>query len=399
MATARFARKPSSATRISDVDKNQLYRFKPTRGDGKMRLADLVGQGEVDSIVANNRIEFLATGDTGKGMDTKQQEVVEAMARDVNVHSPATGPILFLNLGDIIYGPGKSSGYANKFYRPNKSWLQPVPGFQGVILGIPGNHDGEVRDERDKPSLAAFTDNFCQPKGKDSTMAASFQVKMPNQPGAYWWLEAPFLDLIGLYSNAAEDFGVLGVDARDTHQQDWLRATLKSIAKTRKTGGRKSLVFATHHPPYSQGFAAHTTGHPGSPKLLKQIDEACSAAGLWPDMFISGHSHNYQLYKRRISVGGGKMATIPYIIAGTGGIGSQPVPSNINAKDPTGTVTYASGRGKLHDGSEVYGYLRIRATASIVQSTFVQTIADHRNPVETVAIDLATGDETSPQII
>lgn len=398
MPKPHFQRDPSRLSKSASASNNQLHPFPPTRGDGRMDFADLVGKKEIQSILKKKRLEFVATGDTGRGINSKQEEVIEAMSKDQNPDAPASGCVFFLNLGDIIYGPNKSANYANRFYRPNKQWMQPKAGFEGIVFGIPGNHDGEVRDPADAPSLSAFTDNFCQPVGSQAPMAATFGVQMPHQPGPYWWLDAPFVDVIGLYSNAAEDFGILSSSAQDTHQMDWLETTLKTIRKARAKH-RKALVFASHHPPYSQGFSQSKQGHPGSPKMLTQMDEACQSAGLWPDMVLSGHSHNYQLYKRRVPNGSSSEKLIPYVIAGTGGIGSQPVPSNINATDPTGKVTYASGRGKLHDGSEVYGYLRVRANARLIQATFVQTISNHRSPIETSAIDLATGQETTPEAI
>jgi hypothetical protein len=393
MPAPRFSRMRDPNARSINVDKNQLYQFKKTRGDGRFSLKSLIGQSEIDAIRASGSIEFEAVGDTGKGDNTQQSAVIEAMAKDVNVEHPAAGATFLLNLGDIIYGPGKKSAYANKFYRPNKAWLQVAPGFKGIILGIPGNHDGEERDERDK-SLAAFNENFCQ---TDPPMAASFGATMPNQPGAYWWLESPFLDLIGLYSNAAEDFGILGADERDSHQQEWLLTSLKSIADNRQNGTRNALIIATHHPPYSQGLSASGQGHPGSPEMLAQLDAACKEAGIWPDMFLSGHSHNYQRYMRTVTVADGRnKVVIPYLIAGTGGIGSQPVPFNIGNMDASQSVTYANALGSVGSEHTVYGYLRVHVSATITQATFVQTLSDHRNEFETVAIDLGTGQKTIP---
>ena len=395
MNPPRFTRQIDTTANSISTDKNQLHKFKPTRGDGRMNLTDLVGQSEVDAITRSGSIEFLATGDTGKGINSAQSEVADAMARDFNAAHPETGATFFLNLGDIIYGPDKSSHYSNKFYRPNMSWLRPAQGVEGIILGIPGNHDGEVRDASDKPSLKAFMENFCVAHSpRDNSTATSFNVKMPNQPGPYWWLSAPFLDLIGLYSNAAEDFGTLGVNSRDTHQKVWLQKTLATIADARKQGERKALVIATHHPPYNQGLTSGGGGHAGSPEMLSEIDAACQSTGVWPDLFLSGHSHNYQRYMRTLPhAEGGKV--IPYLIAGTGGIGSQPVPRNIGNVDNNLGVLYKNALGSK-PGSAVYGYLRIHASATIIQATFVQAIGDHRNPFETVAIDLATGKETNP---
>jgi hypothetical protein len=393
--TPRFHRSTDPKLDSVKADKNQLFKFDPSRGDGRFTLESLVGSDEINAIIASGSLEFSAVGDTGKGDNTEQSEVADAMARDFVADAPAKGSTFFLNLGDIIYGPGKESGYANKFYRPNKAWLQPAPGFKGIILGIPGNHDGEVRDPRDKPSLSAFLENFCQKTGADAPMAKSFGVTMPNQPGPYWWLDAPFIDLIGLYSNAAEDFGILGINAQDTAQQDWLANSLKVVAKNRKAGTRKALVIASHHPPYNAGLSETAKGHPGSPQMLAQIDAACKSAGIWPDMYISGHSHNYQHYTRTLQVDG-KSKIIPYLIAGTGGIGSQPVPQNIGNMNADKSVSYDNALGSKSKEETVYGYLRMHASKSIVQSTFVQTLSDHRQDFETVAIDLATGQKTNP---
>src|SRR5690349_2281036 len=163
-----------------------------------MLLTELVSAHEVAAIEGQGQIQFQATGDTGVGLESQQEDVAQAMSRDLNITHPERGPTFFLNLGDIIYGPHKRSLYANRFYRPNMPYLHPAPGFDGIILGIPGNHDGEVRDPTDDPSLGAFLENFCAEPNTNPPMADSFGVVMPNQPGAYWLLDAPFLDLIAL---------------------------------------------------------------------------------------------------------------------------------------------------------------------------------------------------------
>jgi len=389
MAVNSFSRQLIEGVTDATPDKNQLYDFPPTRGDGKMDLADLIGQTEVNNILTSKSIEFLAAGDTGLGDHTEQSTVVDTMSEEFIPTNPGNGATFFMHLGDIIYGPQKQSNYAGKFYRPNMSWLKPAPGIAGLILGIPGNHDGEVRDPDDKPSLGAFLENFCT---QNPEMAASFNVTMPNQPGPYWWLSAPFLDVIGLYSNAAEDSGTLGIDDADTKQQKWLEDTLKKIAAERQSG-RKALVFATHHTPYNRGLSATGKGHPGSPDMLLQIDAACRNADVWPDMFISGHSHNYQRYMRS-KVVDGRTRTIPYLIGGAGGHGSEPVATNFGNK--SNDVTYEAGLGAT-DQADVYGYLRIRASTSVIQSTFVRVIGSQRQQFDTVAIDLSTGARTAPE--
>jgi len=44
------------------------------------------------------------------------------------------------------------------------------------------------------------------------------------------------------------------------------------------------------------------------------IDVACKATGLWPDVVLSGHAHLYQRFTRKVS-----NREIPYVVAGSGG--------------------------------------------------------------------------------
>jgi hypothetical protein len=68
-----------------------------------------------------------------------------------------------------------------------------------------------------------------------------------TQPGVYWMLDAPFIRIIGLYSNCLENPGFLeGDKGRNTSQLDWLKKTLKSISSKKDN---KALIIATHHPP------------------------------------------------------------------------------------------------------------------------------------------------------
>jgi len=377
--TPRF---PSFASR---QDTSEAHPVPPIRGDGRMTLEELVGAPVIAAIQQKGKLQFQAAGDTGVGSPA-QVDVAQAMARDLDPVHRENGPLFFLNLGDIIYGQGKKKLYANSFYRPNLDYMHAPHSYDAFVLAIPGNHDGEVRDAEDRPSLSAYLDNFCQNPGMNAPMATTFGVTMPNQPGAYWWLDAPFLDLIGLYSNSKENDGMLGADASDTHQQIWLASTLTKIAAQRAQG-RKALVIAVHHPPYSAGLQAHGSGHPGSPKMLKAIDTACTSAKIWPDMVLSAHSHNYQRYMRRLKIPGLQpLAEIPYCVMGGGGISIQPVPFGVG-QNHSGTAT---DKVAYENALFSYGYGRITATANTISSTFVGTDQNHRNEFETVTIDLTT---------
>jgi hypothetical protein len=398
MQMSRFNRNVVAGS-STPSDKNQLWEVPQPKRDPQIALADLVDAAEITAIEQAGEIQFQAMGDTGVGLDSQQPEVAEALARDINVAHPEKGPIFCLNLGDIIYGPKKKSLYSNRFYRPNMPYLHPAPGFDGIILGIPGNHDGEVRDPDDSPSLTAFWENFVSDPGTNPPLAQSFGVVMPNQPGAYWHLQAPFLDLIGLYSNAAEDFGLLGKDAADSHQQTWLEQELKAIRGQRSSQQRKALIFAMHHPPYSLGLQEHGAngGHPGSPAMQAQLDAACASAGIWPDAVLSGHSHCYQRYRRQCKAEDGQVFDIAYFVAGTGGIKTQPAPIGIGrVKVESGAPGLAKSTVTYGNGLESYGYLRISATPSRLAVTFVRTERNHRQEFETVTIDLESQTQIAP---
>jgi hypothetical protein len=396
VAVAQFNRKPRKR-RSANGNNDQRFSVPPPIRDEHIQLADLVGAPEVAAIQKAGVMQFQATGDTGVGLNSNQPEVAEALARDIDVNNPANGPVFFLNLGDVIYGNGKSALYANRFYRPNMPYLHPTAGFDGIILAIPGNHDGEVRDPADSPSLSAFQENFVQPLGSQPPMAKSFGVKMTNQPGVYWLLNAPFLDLVSLYSNAGEDTGLLGLDLSDTQQSDWLIQTLKAIKQDRKKQ-RKALILAMHHPPYARGLQETGFGHPGSPDMQAQLDAACAAAGIWPDAVLSGHSHNYQRYQRHCIVGPKHEFDIPYFVVGTGGINLQAAPTGIGAhkdENPTppgftqSTVTYTNG-------DENFGFVRVAASAGQLKVTFVRALGNHRQELETVTMDLASQKQVAP---
>jgi hypothetical protein len=202
-----------------------------------MSLSGFFSTQDIKAIQNFGSLSFHAMGDSGVGGDN-QHAVADAMSRDINSAHPEQGPAFLLNLGDIVYGPNKKAEYANRFYRPNEN-------YHNLIFGIPGNHDGEVRSNVDAPSLSAYLDNFCQPPGQQPSMAKSFGCVMPNQPGAYWYLNCPFVDIIGLYSNTGENYGAIAhPDIQDNDQQKtWLTDTLNAIKKQNR-GAKRALLLA-----------------------------------------------------------------------------------------------------------------------------------------------------------
>jgi hypothetical protein len=330
-----------------------------------MALADVIGNAGVAEIEAAGEIRFHALGDSGVGQAQEAEQVSEEMVGDYTPTGGGLNPAFMLHLGDVIYGPDKEAHYSDRFFRPYRH-------YPGKIIAIPGNHDGEVRSAADKPSLSGFKNNFCLPQSGVPSAASSVGIyrEMAAQPGAYWMLDAPFVRIIGLYSNLLENPGYLqGMNngQGDTSQLDWLDQTLKSI---KKSNTRKTLVIATHHPPYSAG------GHSGSDEMNRDITSLCTQVGVLPDLLLSAHAHNYQRYTRNL---GGKKIT--YIVAGTGGMPPQPVP-NANGQ-PFGAaheVTYDSALRSL-------GYLYVTITKSERRTEF-WPLGGGSTPYDPVSIQL-----------
>jgi hypothetical protein len=330
--------------RMTDWLIQQTGPVPPVKGSGIMDLADVIGADGVDEIQTVGEIRFHALGDSGVNHAEDAEKVAEEMATDFKPGAGSLNPAFLFHLGDVIYGPGKEDHYGERFYRPYRH-------YPGKIIAIPGNHDGETKSAADKPSLSAFKDNFCakaQEVPKQASGGGIFRETM-TQPGVYWMLDAPFIRIVGLYSNLLENPGFLeGNKGRDKSQLDWLKKTLQWVSSK---NDHKSLIIATHHPPYSTG------GHTGSTEMKQSIDDICSALEIFPDAFLSGHAHNYQRYTRRIA---GKQ--VPYIVAGTGGISPQPLPeaSGLPADNET---TYDAAL-------QSYGYLYVTASAKELKFEF-----------------------------
>ena len=330
-------------------------------------LAEIIGKQGSSQIEQSGSISFHTVGDTGKGANSPQEVVAEAMTRDFDITKPEKSPAFFFHLGDVIYGPNKDQNYRTEFY-------EPYVHYPGKIVAIPGNHDGEVFVKTDPTSLKAFLNNFCASSQKVPLIAGTIYRETMNQPGVYYLLDAPFVQIVAMYSNAAENPGFISGEIPGTAQKTWLLSTLKSIAAARKNGTRKALVFATHHPPYTSG------GHSPSTAMLSDIDSVCKEAGIMPDLFLSGHAHSYQRYTREVSFAG-RTIHIPYVVAGTGGISDQAVPA------ATGQVT---GDHTFVTSYKGYGYVHLTIDPSTIKAIMysVDPATGTKSVVETFTVDL-----------
>jgi acid phosphatase type 7 len=150
-------------------------------------------------------------------------------------------------------------------------------------------------------SLIAFIRNFCaDPTNAKKPSPDSGEVnKSPMiQPNVYWTLLAPYVTLIGLYTNVPEGGEV------HTDQVNWFEKELRSADKT------KALIVALHHPVFSMDKF-----HSGGQAMLELLDNAFEKTGKIPDAVLTGHVHNYQRFTRTHSNG----KKVPYIVAGAGG--------------------------------------------------------------------------------
>jgi Calcineurin-like phosphoesterase len=356
-------------TRLADLSKLNLGPIPQIKRGGLMKLSDVIGAEGVKQIEQLGEIRFHALGDSGQGHAHEAEKVSDEMATDFKPGADALNPAFLFHLGDVIYGNDKAHHYGERFYTPYRH-------YPGKIIAIPGNHDGEVRAPADDPSLSAFLDNFCATKAAVAPQAAATGIfrETMMQPGAYWMLDAPFLRIIGLYSNLIENPGYLEGKAKDgkldSSQLTWLQKTLSSIAKKKD---KKALIIATHHPPYS------AAGHSGSKEMNASIDKACASAGITPHAILSAHAHNYQRYTRRIS---GKQ--VPYIVAGTGGMNPQHLPEATGQPaDSTNQVTYDAAMASL-------GYLFVTASKTELKFEFWQHGSEHTKPFDPFTVHLAS---------
>jgi hypothetical protein len=331
------------------------------------------GEAKLAAIEQAKQIVFHSVGDTGSviGPDT-QSLVADKMVSDFDEENSADVPSFFFHLGDVVYYFGEGTYYYDQFYEPFRNY--PAP-----IVAIPGNHDGVVYANDPAPTLAAFLRNFCAASPAPSPDAGTLVRTTMIEPGVYFTFDAPFVRILGLYSNVLEDPGVIssqgGTNSLDNRQITFLTTALKRVKSENYAG---ALIIAVHHPPFTGGVI-----HGGSPQMLADIDSACTAAGVWPHAVFSGHAHNYQRYTRTVN-----RMQIPYLVAGCGGHsplsamrGTYRTPYKI---DDTLTL-------ENYDDTD-YGYLRVVVNAQTLTIEFHPESDGGvtKTPDDTVTVNLQT---------
>jgi Calcineurin-like phosphoesterase len=291
---------------------------KPRLLQPRMELAEVVGEQSVEQIKQSGKIAFHAVGDTGAGNakvgPEPEMSVADSMADDLAEVQPS--PAFLFHLGDVVYYFGERSKYYEQFYSPFRVYDRP-------IFAIPGNHDGgvvssEFHEESTEPSLAGFLANFCARQPEPMPESQGIKREAMDQPGGYFTLDAPFVSIIGLYTNVLEGPGIISprglvetgaIERVGTAQLEFLKSELERLKPERERKER-AVIVACHHPPVTLDKI-----HGGGANLTTDLDEAYKASGLVPDAVLSGHAHLYEHWQRNVN---GR--NVPYIVAGCGGI-------------------------------------------------------------------------------
>jgi hypothetical protein len=399
----------TAAYKILDSQKQNPRPFPAVKGKDEptLKLQDALGtlgSKIVSEIEKAGQLVFHAAGDTGSARGPRTEDsVADKMVADFDDRDPRAVPSFFYHLGDVVYSFGESKYYYDQFYDPYRNY--PAP-----IFAIPGNHDGMVAPNSGATTLTAFQENFCaagQPPHRtpeSGELVRTAQI----QPGVYFTLEAPFIRILGLYSNCLEDPGVISTE-NNTYpyvtdvQLTFLKTALARVKQEKFAG---AVVIAVHHPPYvsvSPPPAAvkpdpllhevtNAGKHGGSPDMLKEIDQLCSATGVWPHAFLSGHAHNYQRFTRTKD---GRQT--PFVVAGNGGHALVPLTRKGTPalRTPVIEPLLSNGSDQVtfenYDDQE-YGYLRVLANAHQLRIEYhpASDGARAKTPDDSVTVDLQT---------
>jgi hypothetical protein len=373
--------------------------FPPVTGTVEpiLHFADTLGSAgpaTIAALQAAQHIVFHTAGDTGAtaGPATENQ-VADKLIADFIGEDAAHVPQFFYNLGDIVYSFGEHKYYYDQFYDAYRDY--PAP-----IFAIPGNHDGIVLPPpagtgNPADSLSAYLANFCAPGFAHSPDAVGLSRTTMIQPGVYFTLEAPFLRILGIYSNMLENPGVISstpdpktgkpkFPQLSDVQLDYLTAAFTRIKQEKFAG---AVLLAVHHPPYAFGK------HSGSLVMLKEIDAICQATGVWPHAILSGHAHNYQRFTRSIG-----SREIPFMVIGNGGHGLQPLSRSVTIRTPQSMPIFAQPEAndtvtfESYDDKN-YGYCRVLVNPQQLRIEYhpASDGTTTKTPDDSVTIDLATG--------
>jgi len=359
---------------VGNLLKKDVVPVPPSRADADavFKLEDAYGSHGaqiVQKIKKAGKVVFHSLGDSGAsnaGKYGNELRVADQVTLDSAQADDANRAAFLFHLGDVVYNFGEARYYYDQFYEPFRNY--PAP-----IFAIPGNHDSFVvpgTKPNDAP-LVTFARNFCARQPVITPEAGSLHRTAMTQPGVYFALDAPFVRVIGLFSNSLEDPGVISNKSGKWSnvkniQLEFLRAQLQRIKKEKFQG---AVLLAAHHPPYSYAPPKRGSGaggnHGGSLEMLAEIDEICLKEGVYPHAFLSAHAHNYQRYTRILKMGTQEI-DVPFIVCGDGGHNVAPM---VRARQ-------GQPAQEPHAGSDV-SYLEAKKPVPKVQQLLLEKYDDH----------------------
>jgi hypothetical protein len=378
-----------------DVVKIPASRAKPADVYTLEQALGARGPATVQAIRKGGRIVFHGAGDSGAdqaGLYKDEIVVTDQMTEDAFAVEESNRPAFLMHLGDIVYSFGESQYYFDQFYDAFRNY--PAP-----IFAIPGNHDSFVvpGTARGETPLDIFQRNFCATAPVITPEARSLHRTAMTQPGVYFALEAPFVRILALFSNALEGPGVIsGEDGRWPGVSDvQLKFLEAQLQKAKDESYPGALLLAVHHPPfsYSPPPKAHGRnaggGHGSSLAMLREIDQVAARVGVYPHAFLSGHAHNYQRYTRTVNGFGRDGCDVPFVICGNSGHHvnklvqprrNQPseepqYSSDVSYMDREPAVETAGLVLEKYDDRD-YGYLRISVDKDHLRIAYHQATTD-----------------------
>jgi Calcineurin-like phosphoesterase len=230
----------------------QLEPFPPARSTTPMELSSVIGAGLEQKIQEAGKITFHTVGDTGGIHNPEFQfAVADAMAHDLT-----SGASFWYHLGDVVYYFGQEQYYFEQFYDPYRNYDAP-------IFAIPGNHDGALYKGETAKSLAAFIANFCTSQPTRSPDSQGAVRTTMDQPGVYFTLNAPFVKLIGLYSNTSEGSteGVIANSKVGDAQLNFLKQQLAAASRMEQGPTARADHRNSSPPIYGQPLACAESYH------------------------------------------------------------------------------------------------------------------------------------------
>lgn len=240
------------------------------------------------------KMVFHTVGDTGGIVNGVPQTITASKMEDDL--SSANKPSFFYHLGDVAYYNAEDDHFYEQFFKIYENYMAP-------IFAIGGNHDSSWGTAGNASSwnLDNFMKVFCEKTPAPVDLSRDVPRTAMIQPNVYWTLQTPLANFIGLYTNNSETEGYV-TDV----QAQWFNGELRN-AQTE--ADKKAIIVALHHPPYSVD-----NDHGASRKMKTFLQTAFKDTGVYPDMILSGHVHNYQRFT--VSMGDRQ---VPVIVNGAGG--------------------------------------------------------------------------------